>query len=135
MSKSTTKQETIQGILSSTKDFLTPSEIAPILGVNPHTLRVTARQCPELIGFPFTFSGNRMKIPRVPFLCFVGVNSQSPLNAPEERYSGGDHSPTTNKQELFKQLDNIEKRMQELNRDFQAVIDSLKALSGVIAEK
>lgn len=64
---------TIEQIQSSTKLFLTPVEVAPVLGSDPHTVRCTARQRPELLGFPFTFSGNRMKIPRVPFLRFLGI--------------------------------------------------------------
>ena len=65
---------TLEEIRSINKPFLTPNEVSGVLGVNPHTLRVTARQRPDLIGFPFTFSGNRMKISRIPFLRFMGVD-------------------------------------------------------------
>lgn len=64
---------TLQEIIASDKPFLTPAEVAPVMGADPHTIRCTARQRPELLGFPFTFSGNRMKIPRIPFLRFMGV--------------------------------------------------------------
>lgn len=64
---------TIEQIQNSDKLFLSPVEVAPVLGSDPHTVRCTARQRPELLGFPFTFSGNRMKIPRIPFLRFLGV--------------------------------------------------------------
>ena len=64
---------TIEQIKSSTKLFLTPTEVAAVLESDPHTVRCTARQRPELLGFPFTFSGNRMKIPRIPFLRFLGI--------------------------------------------------------------
>lgn len=63
---------TINQIKESGKPFLTPADVAPVLGSDPHTVRCTARQRPELLGFPFTFSGNRMKIPRIPFLRFLG---------------------------------------------------------------
>lgn len=63
---------TLEEIKTSAKLFLTPADIAPILGSDPHTVRCTARQRPELLGFQFTFSGNRMKIPRIPFLRFLG---------------------------------------------------------------
>ena len=56
----------------TTKLFLFPADIAPILGSNPQTIRCTARQRPELLGFEFTFSGNRMKIPRLAFLRWLG---------------------------------------------------------------
>lgn len=65
---------TLTEILHSEKPFLTPADVAPVIGSDPHTVRCTARQRPELLGFPFTFSGNRMKIPRIPFLRFMGVN-------------------------------------------------------------
>lgn len=63
---------TLEEIRISSKLFLTPSDVAPVLGSDPHTVRCTARQRPELLGFEFTFSGNRMKIPRIPFLRFIG---------------------------------------------------------------
>lgn len=64
---------TLEEMKASDKLFLTPAEVAPVLGSDPHTVRCTARQRPELLGFPFTFSGNRMKIPRLPFLRWMGV--------------------------------------------------------------
>lgn len=53
------------------KPFLTPKEVAGVLGSDPQTIRVTARTAPERVGYPFTFTGNRMKIPRIPFLKFI----------------------------------------------------------------
>lgn len=64
---------TLEEIKASPKIFLIPADIAPLLGSDPHTIRCTARQRPELLGFEFTFTGNRMKIPRIPFLRFLGV--------------------------------------------------------------
>ena len=63
--------KTIEEIRNSDKLFLTPDDICGVLGSHPQTIRVTARQCPDLLGFPFTFTGNRMKIPRIPFLRFL----------------------------------------------------------------
>lgn len=65
---------TLQEIQSSDKPFLTPGDICEVLGSNPQTIRVTARQRPDLIGYEFTFIGNRMKIPKIPFLRFMGVD-------------------------------------------------------------
>ncbi|MBR4017277.1 MAG: hypothetical protein IKK11_05645 [Oscillospiraceae bacterium] len=65
---------TLQDIQKMDKAFLTPDDVSCVLGSNPQTVRVTARQRPDLIGFEFTFVGNRMKIPRIPFLRFMGVN-------------------------------------------------------------
>lgn len=63
---------TLEEIKDSPKIFLIPADIAPLIGSDPHTIRCTARQRPELLGFEFMFSGNRMKIPRIPFLRFLG---------------------------------------------------------------
>lgn len=62
---------TLTEIKGLDKPFLTPKEVAGVLGSDPQTIRVTARTAPERVGFPFTFTGNRMKIPRIPFLNFV----------------------------------------------------------------
>lgn len=52
--------------------FLTPQDIAPVLNANPNTIRDTAKEHPEQIGYPFTFNGKLMKIPKIPFLNFLG---------------------------------------------------------------
>lgn len=65
---------TLEEIKASTKIFLFPADVAPLLHSDPHTIRCTAKQRPDLLGFEFTFTGNRMKIPRIPFLRFMGVN-------------------------------------------------------------
>ena len=68
---------TIAEIQASDKVFLTPDDISPVLGSTPHTIRVIARQRPDLVGYEFTFTGNRMKIPRIPFLRFIGASPRS----------------------------------------------------------
>ena len=45
---------TLEEIKNSDKLFLTPDDVAPVLGSNPHTVRCTARQRPDLLGFKFT---------------------------------------------------------------------------------
>ncbi len=65
--------KTLEEIRNESKPFLTPDDICGLLGSNAHTIPVTARQHPNLIGFEFTFVGNRMKIPRIPFLRFMGA--------------------------------------------------------------
>ena len=46
---------TYEEVLASDKDMLTPYDIAPILRANPATLRMTARDYPERVKFPFIF--------------------------------------------------------------------------------
>lgn len=65
---------TIKEMCNSDEVFLTPAEVAPVLGSDPQTIRVAAQSRPELLGFPVTVIGNRVKIPRIPFLRFVGEN-------------------------------------------------------------
>ena len=65
---------TLEEIKNSDKLFLAPGDICGVLGTDPHTIRVTAKQRPDLLGFHFTFTGNRMKVPRIPFLRFLGVD-------------------------------------------------------------
>ena len=59
---------TVEGIKNLDREMLTPADVADILGSDPQTIRMTARKYPERIGYPFTFTGSRMKIPRVAFL-------------------------------------------------------------------
>ena len=63
---------TLEEIRNSDKDVLTPADIAPILGSDPQTIRTAVRDDPELFGFKATLIGNRIKIPRLRFLAYLG---------------------------------------------------------------
>lgn len=143
---SITKQEAIQSIVDSDKVFLTPADVAPILGMDPHSIRLTARQRPELLKFEFILSGNRTKIPRIPFLRYIGINVEpQPTEEPQEQRSPFDHSPMTNeelllaithelntfKKEINERLDNIESQAEDLNNVLQSARRFLTALSGL----
>ena len=52
-------------------EVLTPAQIAPVLHLDQDTIRGQARECPELLGFPVVVAGNRVKIPKRPFLRFM----------------------------------------------------------------
>lgn len=52
-------------------DFLTPEQVAPLLGCKAHGIRVQARENPALLGFPVSVIGTRTRIPRIPFIEFV----------------------------------------------------------------
>lgn len=62
---------TLDEIRASGRDVLTPADVAPVLGCDPHYIRVAARQCPERLGFPVVLIGNRTKIPRSAFIKFM----------------------------------------------------------------
>lgn len=66
---------TIEEIKASDKLFLTPCDIAPVLECDPHAIRIIARDCPEQLGFPVIRVRSRTKIPRIPFLQFMGVTT------------------------------------------------------------
>ena len=59
---------TMEEIRTTGKDMLSPLDVAEVLGSDPQTIRLTAKIAPERVGYPFTFTGNRMKIPRIAFL-------------------------------------------------------------------
>ena len=63
---------TIEEIKASDKVFLVPKDIAPVLRCDPYSISLMARDYPEALGFPVVRLGNRTKIPRIPFLQFVG---------------------------------------------------------------
>lgn len=56
----------------SDKLFLTCDDVAKIMGCGAQSIRVQAETQPELIGFPISIIGRRIRIPRVPFLRFLG---------------------------------------------------------------
>lgn len=66
-------RKTLQDLIDSEKDFFVAEDVAGVLGCDAHTLRLTARQRPELLQFPVICMGARVKIPRIPFLRTMGV--------------------------------------------------------------
>lgn len=59
----------------SEKLFLTPTDIAPILGVHPYSINLQAQDDPAKLGFPVVVIGRRVKIPRFRFLEWIGGES------------------------------------------------------------
>jgi len=55
------------------REFFTPQEVSFVLGSDPQTIRLQARLRPELLNFPVIVMGNRVKIPRIPFLRYMGI--------------------------------------------------------------
>ena len=64
---------TLDEIIQSEKIYLTPSEIAPILHCDPQCIRRQAQIGAYMLGFPTIVQGSRVRIPRIPFLRFMGV--------------------------------------------------------------
>ena len=59
---------TLDEIRSSTKEVLTPGDVAYVLNADPQDIRVAAKQRPNLLGFNVCVVGSRVKIPRRAFL-------------------------------------------------------------------
>ena len=61
---------TLAEIKASEKDMLLPTDIYKILGCDAHSIRLQAREYPEMLGFNVIVIGNRTLIPRKAFLRF-----------------------------------------------------------------
>ena len=57
-------------VKASHKDYLTPVDVAPILGANAYNISLQARRDPKALGFAVTVIGTRTKIPRKAFIRF-----------------------------------------------------------------
>ena len=155
MSNKITRQQAIQALIDSDKVCLTAEDIAPIIGTNPQTIRDTARQRPDLLKFEFFVTGNRVKIPRIPFLQYIGINVDNftktentnteicnrniapALNGSltnEELLSLITQQIDQLKSEINQRLDNIEKQSQDLNLVLQSAQNFINALSGFHAD-
>lgn len=53
------------------REFLTPAEVAKVLGCDPQDIRVAAKVHPERLGFNVALIGSRVKIPRRAFLNWI----------------------------------------------------------------
>jgi hypothetical protein len=63
---------TLNEVRRSEKLFLTPTDIAPILGVHPYSINLQAQDDPAKLGFPVVVIRRRVKIPRLRFLEWIG---------------------------------------------------------------
>ena len=65
------KTMTLDEIRRFDREFLTPAQVAPLLGCDAQDVRVCARECPERLGFNVALIGTRVKIPRLAFIEFM----------------------------------------------------------------
>ena len=59
---------TLDDIKQINREFLLPREVAEIMGCDPQDIRVTARERPDLLGFPVCVVGSRVKVPKRAFV-------------------------------------------------------------------
>lgn len=62
---------TLDQIAEMDSEVLTPAQVASVLHLDQDTIRGQARDCPWRLGFPVIVAGNRVKVPRLPFLRFM----------------------------------------------------------------
>jgi hypothetical protein len=65
--------ELLEEIRQMDTAVITPAQAAKVAHCTPDYIRVAAHQRPDLLPFPVMVSGNRTKIPRIPFLRAFGV--------------------------------------------------------------
>ena len=63
---------TINEMLHSTEPFLSPSDVAEVLHCDPQSIRAQAQSDPRKLGYPVIIINRRIRIPRIPFLHFLG---------------------------------------------------------------
>lgn len=63
------ENKSLEEIENSTKNFLSTSEAAAVLGISPSTLRKRADEYSEL--FPIQRVGKKYRIPTAPFIAYV----------------------------------------------------------------
>ena len=62
------KRMTLDDLLQTDRPVIPGTWAANVMGMDSTRLIGYARERPELVPYPYQLSGNRMKIPRVPFL-------------------------------------------------------------------
>ena len=57
---------------------LIPAQVAPVLGCSPYAINCAAKskEGRERLGFPVMMIGTRCKIPRIPFLQYMGYKTE-----------------------------------------------------------
>ena len=68
---------TLEEIKASDRAVLSAVDIAAILETDPQSIRVMAHDKPDALGFPVIICGDkgrRVKIPRIQFLRYLGID-------------------------------------------------------------
>ena len=75
-----TRGPTIDELSAIDREYFTPGEIAPVLGCGQYAITVQAREDKQngidSFGFPVICIGNRVKIPKRPFLEAMGYRKE-----------------------------------------------------------
>lgn len=66
---------TLKEMQESDKDFLTPEDVAEVLGCDQYAVNLQAQADPLKLGFAVNVMGRRVRIPRRPFLRWLEVGN------------------------------------------------------------
>ena len=69
-------KKTLEDLVRMNSAVIPGTWAAQVMGMDPTRLVGYGKEHPEMIPFSFMMSGNHMKIPRVPFLKWLGVTDQ-----------------------------------------------------------
>ena len=67
-------------IINYPKATITTAMASKVLHCKPESIRLAARERPDLLGFPVIVMGSETKIPRIPFLRFLGYEVKEATN-------------------------------------------------------
>ena len=70
------KRMTLNDLLLMNTPVIPGTWAAQVMGMDPTRLIGYARERPDLVPYPYQLSGNRMKVPRVPFLKWLGCTDE-----------------------------------------------------------
>lgn len=62
---------TLEDLMADTRILVDAADVAPILGVNPQSIRGQAHLDPAFLGFRVIVIGDRTLIPRKPFIEYL----------------------------------------------------------------
>ena len=66
--------ETLRELIALNRDYFVPAQVAEVLGMDAQAIRILGRRSPERLPFPVIVAGSRVKIPKIPFLRYMGVD-------------------------------------------------------------
>lgn len=75
---------TIDEMRQSEKLFLTPAQVAPVIGVKAYSINLQAQEDPSKLGFSVCVMGTRVYIPRLAFLNWIQYGNAPVLE--KDRY-------------------------------------------------
>ena len=73
-----TVPEEIRAIIDKPKSYLLATDIGPVLQISDREIRAQARA--GLLPFPYHCAGQRVRIPKIPFLKWLGYDVQVDFN-------------------------------------------------------